>query len=155
MQLCGVASFSSRFHYSGDFFSLGIWVNTYVWMRIYGVQILREKRWKDVTATFNFPSTATNASFVLRKYYYSLLQHYERIYYFKAQDQSAASAGMIDSMLGYILDHVLECGSCSTKSVLQVFCRLRVQPLSQSLLDLVKCHQHRLQLRLQMFSSLG
>ncbi|KMT14857.1 hypothetical protein BVRB_3g065800 [Beta vulgaris subsp. vulgaris] len=60
-------------------------------------KILREKRWKDVTATFNFPSTATNASFVLRKYYYSLLQHYERIYYFKAQDQSAASAGVLQT----------------------------------------------------------
>ncbi|XP_021745861.1 high mobility group B protein 15-like isoform X2 [Chenopodium quinoa] len=51
-------------------------------------KILSEKRWKDVTATFNFPSTATNASFVLRKYYYSLLQHYERIYYFNACDYS-------------------------------------------------------------------
>ncbi|XP_021749149.1 high mobility group B protein 15-like isoform X2 [Chenopodium quinoa] len=51
-------------------------------------KILSEKRWKDVTATFNFPSTATNASFVLRKYYYSLLQHYERIYYFNARDYS-------------------------------------------------------------------
>ena len=34
---------------------------------------------------FNFPSSATNASFVLRKYYISLLFHYERLYYFKAK----------------------------------------------------------------------
>ncbi|XP_021726603.1 high mobility group B protein 15-like [Chenopodium quinoa] len=37
---------------------------------------------------FQFPSTATNASFELRKYYYSLLRHYERIYYFNARDYS-------------------------------------------------------------------
>ncbi|CAB4261470.1 unnamed protein product [Prunus armeniaca] len=48
-------------------------------------KIIRDRRWKEVTAVFNFPSTATNASFVLRKYYNSLLLHYEQIYYFKAQ----------------------------------------------------------------------
>ncbi|CAN6722596.1 unnamed protein product [Malus baccata var. baccata] len=47
-------------------------------------KIIRDRRWKEVTAVFNFPSTATNASFVLRKYYHSLLLHYEQIYYFKA-----------------------------------------------------------------------
>ncbi|CAM8898974.1 unnamed protein product [Rhodiola kirilowii] len=36
-------------------------------------------------AVFNFPSSATNASFVLRKYYISLLHHYEQLYYFKAR----------------------------------------------------------------------
>ncbi|CAO2822489.1 unnamed protein product [Amaranthus hypochondriacus] len=48
-------------------------------------KILIEKRWKDVTSAFNFPATATNASFVLRKHYHTLLQEYERIYYFKAK----------------------------------------------------------------------
>ncbi|GAV67683.1 HMG_box domain-containing protein/ARID domain-containing protein [Cephalotus follicularis] len=48
-------------------------------------KVIRERRWKEVTAIFNFPSTATNASFVLRKYYGSLLHHYEQIYFFKAQ----------------------------------------------------------------------
>ncbi|KAK2352087.1 high mobility group B protein [Trifolium repens] len=47
-------------------------------------KLMKERRWKEVTATFNFPSTATNASFVLRKYYSSLLYHYEQIYYFRA-----------------------------------------------------------------------
>ncbi|KAF7837109.1 high mobility group B protein 15 [Senna tora] len=49
------------------------------------VEIIRERRWKEVTAVFNFPSTATNASFVLRKYYSLLIYHYEQIYYFNAQ----------------------------------------------------------------------
>ncbi|MBA0696338.1 hypothetical protein Goari_002896 [Gossypium aridum] len=48
-------------------------------------KIVRERRWKEVTAVFNFPSTATNASFVLRKYYVSLLHHYEQIYFFQAR----------------------------------------------------------------------
>ncbi|KAL1295591.1 high mobility group B protein 15 isoform X2 [Arachis hypogaea] len=57
-------------------------------------KIIKERKWKEVTATFNFPSTATNASFVLRKYYASLLYHYEQIYYFKAPGWSpAASTG--------------------------------------------------------------
>ncbi|MED6143102.1 hypothetical protein PIB30_003379 [Stylosanthes scabra] len=46
-------------------------------------KIIKERRWKEVTQTFNFPSTATNASFVLRKYYSSLFYHYEQIYYFR------------------------------------------------------------------------
>ncbi|KAG4984739.1 hypothetical protein JHK87_029488 [Glycine soja] len=49
-------------------------------------KIIRERKWKDVTSVFNFPSTATNASFVLRKYYASLLYHYEQIYFFKARE---------------------------------------------------------------------
>jgi hypothetical protein len=57
------------------------------------LQIIRERRWKEVTGVFNFPSTATNASFVLRKYYGSLLQHYEQLYYFKARSWSPASPG--------------------------------------------------------------
>ncbi|KAE8731876.1 High mobility group B protein 15 [Hibiscus syriacus] len=48
-------------------------------------KIIKERRWKEVTAIFNFPSTATNASFVLRKYYLSLLHHYEQMYFFKAR----------------------------------------------------------------------
>lgn len=48
-------------------------------------KILKDRRWKEVTNVFSFPSTATNASFVLRKYYCSLLYHYEQIYYFKAR----------------------------------------------------------------------
>ncbi|RWW45478.1 hypothetical protein BHE74_00048674 [Ensete ventricosum] len=49
------------------------------------MQVIAERRWREVTAAFSFPSTATNASFVLRKYYLSLLQHYEQIYLFGSQ----------------------------------------------------------------------
>ncbi|KAK7817064.1 high mobility group B protein 15 [Quercus suber] len=58
-------------------------------------KIIRERRWKEVTAVFNFPSTATNASFVLRKYYASLLHHYEQIYFFKARGWVPSSDSMM------------------------------------------------------------
>ena len=48
-----------------------------------------------MTAVFNFPSTATNASFVLRKYYASLLHHYEQIYFFKARGWVPSSGAFI------------------------------------------------------------
>ncbi|XP_078434185.1 high mobility group B protein 9-like [Wolffia australiana] len=48
-------------------------------------KVIRERRWKEITAVFSFPSTATNASFVLRKYYMSLMHHYEKIYFFGAK----------------------------------------------------------------------
>ncbi|KAI4369758.1 hypothetical protein MLD38_018168 [Melastoma candidum] len=60
-------------------------------------KIIRERRWKDVTAIFNFPSTATNASFVLRKYYISLLHHYEQIYFFKERVWTPFSTGSLQS----------------------------------------------------------
>ncbi|KAJ6734489.1 HIGH MOBILITY GROUP B PROTEIN 15 [Salix purpurea] len=62
-------------------------------------KIIRERRWKEVTGVFNFPSTATNASFVLRKYYGSLLRHYEQLYYFKARSWSPASPVPLQSSL--------------------------------------------------------
>ncbi|KAJ0245076.1 ARID DNA-binding domain-containing protein [Hirschfeldia incana] len=51
-------------------------------------KIVNERRWKEVTATFVFPPTATNASFVLRKYYFSLLKNYEQLYFFRSNVQS-------------------------------------------------------------------
>ncbi|KAE9604522.1 putative transcription factor & chromatin remodeling ARID-HMG family [Lupinus albus] len=60
-------------------------------------KIIKERRWKEVTSVFNFPSTATNASFVLRKYYSSLLYHYEQIYYFKANQCNHAISGSLQN----------------------------------------------------------
>ncbi|KAA8527929.1 hypothetical protein F0562_035202 [Nyssa sinensis] len=60
-------------------------------------KIIKERRWKEVTAIFSFPSTATNASFVLRKYYASLLHHYEQIYFFKAKGWTSLSADALQS----------------------------------------------------------
>ncbi|XP_068646171.1 high mobility group B protein 9-like isoform X2 [Aristolochia californica] len=45
-------------------------------------KVVGERKWKEVIAAFNFPPTTTSASFVLRKYYISLLHHFENVYYF-------------------------------------------------------------------------
>ncbi|XP_055813873.1 high mobility group B protein 15-like [Solanum dulcamara] len=75
-------------------------------------KVLGEKRWKEVTLVFSFPSSATNASFILRKYYISLLFHYERVYYFKAKywtpspdvlQQASRTAAPPQGLAGYVL----------------------------------------------------
>ncbi|KAH0634402.1 hypothetical protein KY284_037188 [Solanum tuberosum] len=75
-------------------------------------KVLGEKRWKEVTLVFSFPSSATNASFILRKYYISLLFHYERLYYFKAKywtpspdvlQEAPRTAAPPQGLAGYIL----------------------------------------------------
>ncbi|XP_077222959.1 high mobility group B protein 15-like [Tasmannia lanceolata] len=48
-------------------------------------KVIRDRKWREVIAVFNFPSTITNASFVLRKYYLSLLNHYEQVYFLRSQ----------------------------------------------------------------------
>ncbi|CAM8992431.1 unnamed protein product [Rhodiola kirilowii] len=45
-------------------------------------KVVSDRRWKEVIAAFNFPSTITSASFVIRKYYLSLLHQFEQVYYF-------------------------------------------------------------------------
>ncbi|KAM0038155.1 putative transcription factor & chromatin remodeling ARID-HMG family [Helianthus debilis subsp. tardiflorus] len=48
-------------------------------------RVLEEKKWREVSNCFSFPPSATNASFILRKYYMSLIHHFEQVYYFKAK----------------------------------------------------------------------
>lgn len=48
-------------------------------------KVIKDRKWKEVIMVFNFPSTITSASFVLRKYYISLLHHFEQAYYFRKQ----------------------------------------------------------------------
>ncbi|KAM7252828.1 hypothetical protein ACFE04_025446 [Oxalis oulophora] len=60
-------------------------------------KVIRERKWKEVTSSFSFPSTATNASFILRKYYGSLLHHYEQAYYFKSRVWTPLPAGSVQN----------------------------------------------------------
>ncbi|OVA01388.1 ARID/BRIGHT DNA-binding domain [Macleaya cordata] len=50
-------------------------------------KVIQNRKWREIIAVFSFPATITNASFVLRKYYMSLLHHYEQVYYFRRQRQ--------------------------------------------------------------------
>ncbi|XP_038689280.1 high mobility group B protein 10 isoform X2 [Tripterygium wilfordii] len=48
-------------------------------------KVVRDRKWKEVIVLFQFPSTITSASFVLRKYYLSLLYNFEQVYFFQKQ----------------------------------------------------------------------
>ncbi|KAI3703118.1 hypothetical protein L6452_28874 [Arctium lappa] len=55
-------------------------------------KIVSDRRWKEVMAVFKFGPTITNASFVLRKYYLSLLYHFEQVYYFRKKTPTIVPA---------------------------------------------------------------
>lgn len=63
------------------------------------LQVLEEKKWKEVTYSFSFPPSATNASFILKKYYMSLIHHFEQVYYFKAKAWTPLSDGVCTSLI--------------------------------------------------------
>ncbi|XP_047976945.1 high mobility group B protein 10 [Salvia hispanica] len=56
-------------------------------------KVIKERRWKEIIAAFNFPTSITSASFVLRKYYLSLLYHFEQVYYFQKEEPTVIAAG--------------------------------------------------------------
>lgn len=43
--------------------------------------------------TFKFPDTITSASFMVRRYYLSLLYHFEQVYYFRKQVPPSSTLG--------------------------------------------------------------
>ncbi|CAM6127823.1 unnamed protein product [Calypogeia fissa] len=42
--------------------------------------VIKDRKWKEITLVFDLPRTTTSASYVLRKYYITLLFHYEQVY---------------------------------------------------------------------------
>ncbi|XP_002531766.2 high mobility group B protein 10 isoform X4 [Ricinus communis] len=62
-------------------------------------KVVRDRKWKEVIAAFNFPSTITSASFVLRKYYLSLLYHFEQVYQFHKQVPSVSVSDDVNGNL--------------------------------------------------------
>ncbi|CAA6659799.1 unnamed protein product [Spirodela intermedia] len=69
---------------------------------------IEKRRWKEITAVFSFPSTATNASFVLRKYYMSLMHHYEQIYFFGAKGWNPVPAAAMQMPANYPVVGVID-----------------------------------------------
>ncbi|XP_048330788.1 high mobility group B protein 10 isoform X1 [Ziziphus jujuba] len=62
-------------------------------------KVIRDRKWKEVIVVFNFPTTITSASFVLRKYYLSLLYHFEQVYYFHRRVPSFSMHDNVNSNL--------------------------------------------------------
>lgn len=52
-------------------------------------KVIQEHKWKEVIAAFNFPSTITSASFVMRKHYMALLYHFEQAFYFRRRSPTS------------------------------------------------------------------
>ncbi|KAI4389690.1 hypothetical protein MLD38_001890 [Melastoma candidum] len=65
-------------------------------------KVVRDRRWKEVIAVFQYPTTITSASFVLRKYYMSLLYRFEWVYFFGRQGTpfSTSDSGSGDDISG-------------------------------------------------------
>ncbi|KAE9593970.1 putative transcription factor & chromatin remodeling ARID-HMG family [Lupinus albus] len=48
-------------------------------------KVIEDRKWREVVMVFNFRDTITSASFMVRRYYLSLLYHFEQVYYFRKQ----------------------------------------------------------------------
>ncbi|MED6205123.1 hypothetical protein PIB30_015027 [Stylosanthes scabra] len=65
-------------------------------------KVIVERKWKDVILGFKFRETITSASFMVRRYYLSLLYHFEQAYYFRKQvppssTPDPANTSLVDS----------------------------------------------------------
>ncbi|PIA56749.1 hypothetical protein AQUCO_00700836v1 [Aquilegia coerulea] len=59
-------------------------------------KVVEEKKWREISTVFNFPSTATSASYVLRKHYMSNLHHFEQVYFFKEKTPFFSQNAAVD-----------------------------------------------------------
>ncbi|PHU01393.1 hypothetical protein BC332_31180 [Capsicum chinense] len=46
-------------------------------------KVVAEKKWREVSSVFSFSPTTTSASYALRKHYFTLLHHFEQVYFFR------------------------------------------------------------------------
>ncbi|KAH0708421.1 hypothetical protein KY284_009848 [Solanum tuberosum] len=46
-------------------------------------KVVADKKWREVSSVFKFSPTTTSASYALRKHYFTLLHHFEQVYFFK------------------------------------------------------------------------
>ncbi|EXB50703.1 High mobility group B protein 10 [Morus notabilis] len=88
-------------------------------------KVLKDRKWKQVVVVFNFPSTITSASFVLRKYYLSLLYQFEQVYYFRKQ---VASISMDDPVGRNLANELGAAGEGTIRNQLPSQSTLELQP---------------------------
>lgn len=90
------------------------------------LQVVEEKKWKEVTNCFTFPPSATNASFIIRKYYMTLIHHFEQVYYLKAKTFTPAPTGTC------IIYYYMPKLRLFNNLFLQIIGRVQMQPSLQS-----------------------
>ncbi|KAJ1416963.1 High mobility group box domain [Sesbania bispinosa] len=93
-------------------------------------KVIVDRKWKDVILAFRFPDTITSASFMVRRYYLSLLYHFEQVYFFRkhvppsstpdspAQTLGSVVHGTIDGKFDYGYVVTVNLGSEELKGVL-------------------------------------
>lgn len=52
-------------------------------------QVIKDRKWKEIAKGFDFLETLTSASYVLKKWYSTLLHDYEQVYFFRSSEYSA------------------------------------------------------------------
>ncbi|KAM7250400.1 hypothetical protein ACFE04_022283 [Oxalis oulophora] len=62
-------------------------------------KIIKDRKWKEVILAFRFPNTITSASFVLRKFYISLLYDFEQVYFLGRQSRPISSLDNVNDAL--------------------------------------------------------
>ncbi|KAF1891817.1 hypothetical protein Lal_00031627 [Lupinus albus] len=60
-------------------------VKNYSSLMSQNIFVIEDRKWREVVMVFNFRDTITSASFMVRRYYLSLLYHFEQVYYFRKQ----------------------------------------------------------------------
>lgn len=88
-------------------------------------QVVKDRKWKEVTMIFKYPSTITSASFVLRKYYQSLLYHFEQVYYFRKKIRPVLATGtcvltlpmLLSANVSYPVDLNIKIGPISLSQI--------------------------------------
>lgn len=69
-------------------------------------KVVSDKKWREISSMFNFSPTTTSASYALRKHYFSLLHHYEQVYFFNQENpQTLEATGTIEQKFdcGYMV----------------------------------------------------
>eukprot|EP00854_Cymbomonas_tetramitiformis_P011524 gene11524-13619_t len=83
-------------------------------------EVIKEKRWKEISSAFNFPATCTSGSFTLRKYYAKLLHDYEQVYYFRKEGAPVPPpdiSALVGSTVSGSVDSAFEFGYFITVNV--------------------------------------
>ncbi|KAJ3690816.1 hypothetical protein LUZ61_019980 [Rhynchospora tenuis] len=60
-------------------------------------KVIKNRKWRDIIAEFKFPNTTTSAAYVLRRYYLSLLHHFEQVYFFGANGPLAPPSASLQT----------------------------------------------------------